>query len=208
VGKTANGAALTPHISAFRRDSAVFANAYTQATWTFPSFISLFHGQVRVPPRSEKWEAIPLREPFLIEPLAREYLTVNINGGTNLSNVFGFARGFDYFRFQRGALNRGRSGEAMFREGLHWAIQVRFPRAFLFLHTYQIHAPYHPLPEYLTAVTGRPVPRLEGKRKRPGKPDLRGFSPLEQYQAGVKAFDDFFGRFVASLKRPGFTSSR
>jgi len=95
--------------------------------------------------------------PSLTEILASHYPSFSFNGGSNVGPEFGFFRGFDLYVSNHRDVNNPMPQRIVCQIGVPSGI-FSFPRAFYFLHTYQVHAPYEPLPEYFPK--GEPKPGL------------------------------------------------
>lgn len=208
VGKKINGRSLTPNMDAFIKDSVSLEQAYAQTSWTLVSFMSMFTGLYEY--RHDVGIKNPLTpdKPFLVEPLAQEYITFAYHGGKVMNGRWGFSRGFDYYKKYQpaGALFKN-GGQSLFRKGIELIKNSRFPNLFLFLHTYQVHAPYWPPEQFIYAVNPKPAhTRLDAVNfSEPEKTFLPVAEPLknslkELYQAEVLAFDTYFGDFMAQLK--------
>jgi len=92
---------------------------------------------------------------------AAGYLTVAFTEGGYVHSLFGFGRGFDLYHngSTKGLQDFPGTAEATFGLAVDWLTQHKDSRFFLFLHTYQVHAPYNPPAEYLakfeTGYSGR-----------------------------------------------------
>src|SRR5207249_2899340 len=95
--------------------------------------------------------------PMLAEQLrSKGFATAAFTDGGEVSHSFGFDRGFDVYSDEGGGLGRHLAQLET------WLDQRRPERFFVFLHTYQIHDPYHPgrpfeqmyFPDYHGSVTG------------------------------------------------------
>ena len=85
---------------------------------------------------------IDSRTPTLAELLkAKGFYNAAFTGGFLVSGRFGFDRGFDTFRTVGGVGNKSAAAQ-LFRKASRWIEQHLDRNFFLFLHTYQIHAPY------------------------------------------------------------------
>lgn len=142
----------TLNIDRLARDSVLFTNAIAQSSWTLPSHMSLFtglypsgHGVIFDDRRLSE------RHITLAEILKKNgYRTVAFTDGGYVSQKFGY-RGFD--QFESNKHGSGQDGiESIYRKAVDWlrknpSNQDSGP-FFLFLHTYQPHAPYDPPPAY------------------------------------------------------------
>lgn len=119
------------------------------------------------------------------------------NGAIDRSR--GFGRGFDVYVENREAQSANlRTGhiEETFGRGLRWLERARDRRFFLFLHTYQVHNPFTPPPQYDRFFTEAP-----GVLARP--PELRSdWDPL-LYDREIRYTDDRVQALVESLRVAG-----
>jgi arylsulfatase A-like enzyme len=97
-GYTANA---TPRIDALAADGVRYAKAFAQASWTRPSFATIFsglypssHGAVH------KADALPSGVETVAEALAAAgYTTAGIANNANISPAFNFGQGFQEYRY-------------------------------------------------------------------------------------------------------------
>lgn len=125
----------TRNIDSVARESLLFRQATTPATWTLPAHMSMLSGldplvhgcrssRYRYPP-----ETLPF--PLVVELLAEAgYAPLCITGGGYMEAPFGFGRGVPDFRVI------GPIGEALAAAALH--IEAH-EKTFTFLHTYTVH---------------------------------------------------------------------
>jgi arylsulfatase A-like enzyme len=211
TGKKTGGQSLTPHIDAFIEDSVCLENAYAQTSWTLPSFMSLFTAQYEYHHGVGIKDPLSPRKPHLVEPLSQEFITVAYHGGKVMNGRWGFSRGFDYYKkYQQAGSLYPRGGRHLFAKAMELLENARFPNLFLFLHTYQVHAPYTPPEEFLLKLNPNPAyKKLDAVNvNQPEKTFLPVDEPLKQslkelYQAEIFAFDAYFGEFIEKLKASG-----
>lgn len=206
TGRPGQGPGLTPNLERFARDAVCLENAYAQTSWTLPSFMSLFtalneynHGVgIKTPLRPD--------QPSLVENLSGQFVTFGFHGGMKAVN--GFARGFDFYQeLLQTTPPYPQGGKALFDKALETLREGRFPRLFLFLHTYQLHSPYNPPEEFLRRLN--PNPRSTNLQSVNSNQPAKTYLPVdaelrkslkELYQAEVLAFDSYFGDFIARLR--------
>ena len=207
VGAERSGVPLTPAISRFKQDAAVFSNTFSQSSWTLPSFTCFFTGLYEFHHQITRTTALENDKPFLIEPLARKFLTVNFNAGLWMESKFGFARGFDFFSVMSSPTD-SYGGKVLFDNTVDFLKNTNVPSLFMFLHTYQIHSPYAPPEEYLNKLApASAYKKLDSffyaKQFHRGI-DANVKEAMEVlYDAEILAFDDFFDHFVTELKELG-----
>jgi choline-sulfatase len=209
IGKNVGNIPLTPNMNRFIKDAVYLENTYAQTSWTLPSFMSLFTGLNEYNHNVGIKDALNLEKPYLIEQISKEFITFAYHGGKVMNSRWGFSRGFDYYKkFQPAAALYPRGGQHLFRKAVGLLKKARFPNLFLFLHTYQVHAPYNPPKEFLDQLNKTPkYKNLEAvnynepaKTYLPVDNDLK-YSLKELYQAEVLAFDAYFGEFIRKLKK-------
>jgi arylsulfatase A-like enzyme len=185
-----------------------FKNARAQTSWTLPSFMSLFTGLYEYNHEVGIKNPLSLEKPFLIEALAQKFITFGFHGGKVMSSRWGYSRGFDYYKHLRlaGALFP-KGGRSLFQKAVELLKTSRFPNLFLYLHTYQVHAPYTPPEEFLSKLNTNPAHKKReainynnpAKTYLPVDEELKK-SLKELYQAEILAFDSYFGEFIENLK--------
>lgn len=129
-----------PAIAAFAARGVVFAQAFSQAPWTLPSMVSIFTGL-----RPGKHEvvhadrALSADIPTLPDVLQRAgYYTAGFHNGGYLSYAYGFHHSFDLYEQIDGLRSMPRV--------LQWIRQHQSLPFFVFLHSYDVHAPYGSVP--------------------------------------------------------------
>ena len=213
----------TPNIDVFRRDAALFEQAIAHAPSTLPSHASIFtsllpshHGASVAISSAVDSEAITLTEILKAEG----YATASFNGGIQLDPIYGFNRGFDVYDAAR---PRVASADLLVDpvdmfdhavdEAIHWIENIeinRRERFFLFLHTYELHHPYTPIPEALEAIGADYDGSLPKdisvdllRRINDGDVELEA-SDLEHiissYDAELRSVDTAFGHFIDFLR--------
>jgi arylsulfatase A-like enzyme len=96
-------------------------------------------------------DTLPADVPTFAELLAaRGWETGAVTEDGMLVAGAGFVRGFAYYRENKAASIWDATGQVdvTFRNGLRWLEAHRDEKFFLFLHTYQVHEPYSPPPEF------------------------------------------------------------
>lgn len=150
LGCYGNAVPTSPAIDAFSRQGVLFERCFSQATWTKPSVASLFTGLL--PPVHQAvitdWDTKNvknlrvqvLRECFttLAETFqAMGYTTACISVNPHTQQEFGFARGFDSFRYEAKPVAK------QMEDVLSWLSRAKGP-FFLFVHALDPHGPYIP----------------------------------------------------------------
>ena len=130
----------TPAIDAFANEGVLFTRATASACWTLPSFTSMFTGLY---PEAHGVLTAADRVPDDCELLAERlrdagYATAAFTGGAYLRPEFGLDQGFDRFEFRQMPRLRDKLPAAK-----RWLKEQDGP-SFLFVQTYDVHAPYAP----------------------------------------------------------------
>jgi YD repeat-containing protein len=194
----------SPKIDALASSGVLFESAIAQSSHTRPSHMSMF--QSRYPTLTTD------EHPMLAEILANhDYLTAAFTGGGKVAAKFGFDRGFGrYEEIPEGF-------EVAFPQIEEWLWGQKSGPFFLFVHTYDIHAPYDPDPPFDTtfssgydgalraANAGRLLRQLIGKIEPDeqfeaitwNQQDRREMVAL--YDGGILQTDGYIGRLTALL---------
>jgi len=137
----------TPFLDQMAKQSLVFLNAYATVPMTLPSHTSMFTG--RYPSDHGVHENARYLDPnmeLLAERLkAKGYGTAAFIAAYPLSKQFGLSRGFDVYNqdFEGGASER--NAAEVNREVLEYLSTASTGKpAFLWVHYFDPHAPYHP----------------------------------------------------------------
>jgi len=154
------GRSTTPFLESFAQSSAVtFENVVAQAPWTLPSHASLFTGLDSFRHGTNHHHGIDSGHTLMAEILrASGYSTLGITGGGYLHPQYGFAQGFDSYRYWK---NRSLTEDELER-GVENALQLMDSREsspfFLFFHTYEVHAPFRARAPFFETYWDRAVP--------------------------------------------------
>jgi arylsulfatase A-like enzyme len=137
----------SPNIDSFLGGSFSFRRAYAQYGSTFPSQSSLFSALYPIHHGRYK-RARPALESLVSRLAGAGYFTAAFTENAWIGSAFGFARGFDWYDdgVSTGLMAfSSRHGEDTFRRAGDWLERHgRTTRFFLFVHTYEVHAPYTP----------------------------------------------------------------
>lgn len=210
-----------PRIAAFAKRAVVFEEAYSQSPKTAASHMSLMTGlypevhRVGNPGRDRVRVRLSDEIPTLAEVLRRGgYHTHALHGGANVRAEFGFDRGFEHYVEERDLADwLRRAREVVLAHEASPGAPL-----FLFLHTYEVHAPYDPPaaharlfvdPGYAGRIVASPeelAQKAYPERMRffwqqvdPSSPDdLRHLADL--YDAGIHYTDAQLGAFLEWLE--------
>jgi arylsulfatase A-like enzyme len=183
----------TPNLDRLARENRFYRNAYSLSSWTLPAHTSLFSGleltrhQVLTPT-----DLIGTDYPLLAEVYQKNgFVTAAFTGGGFLDDHYGFHRGFHLYNNNPGNVMLGESAEAVLSEFKHFSLSHWGEDQFVFLHTYQAHAPYK-IPSNFTGFT-RPGQRknLVGPVNFIKNRETGLFSPIDEAdrQAMIDTYD-------------------
>ncbi len=164
----------SPNLDRWAAESAVlFENAVVQAPWTLPSHASMFTGLEALRHDVNHYREAPASLELLAETLRREgYATAAITGGGYLRPRFGFAQGFDVFRYWPQILAERELADGTQRL-LSWLDENRARQFFLFFHTYEVHFPHRRRQPWFDQFQGDPRPVAEAGEAVRGKINMR-----------------------------------
>ncbi|MHC4378549.1 MAG: sulfatase, partial [Planctomycetota bacterium] len=188
----------TPHLDRLSEQSVRFTNVWAPGPKTAPSHMTLFTG---LPPRIHgvgnlKTSGSPRLSvdiATLPELLANAgFATAGFTGGGNVKGELGFDRGFEIYDDQGQTLPKKlpKVTNWLQRRGLqedHW---------FAFVHTYQVHDPYLPAPEFAERFADPDYPgKILGTREALGAA-IEGGDDLAPRSRGNDRFVANFWRRV------------
>ncbi len=185
----------TPILDALASEAVVFSDAWAVWPETSGSHMSLFTS--RYPSEHGVTSFISAPPPaleLLAERLRREgYLTRAFTEDGGVWAYAGFARGFSAYGERRSPdfIYRGEAA-ATFADATRWVQSHADRTFFLFVHTYQVHAPYTPPEGYRDLFADVP-----------GREPDDGAAQALAYDREVRFTDDQLGRFLDALRRLG-----
>ena len=220
----------TPHVDALAADGVRYANMFSQASWTRPSFATIFsglypssHGAVH------KGDSLPDRVDTLAEMLQRAgYHTVGFADNANISPAFNFQQGFDVYRYLAPDFFFGADEPA---SQLTLYSGLRLVRERFFAHYVDVHHYYQPA-ETVTAEVKRWLASPDAERRpfflfvhymdphdpyfvhpfngegyarvaNPNPPASEADKYRQLYDGEIAYLDEHLGRLFADLKRRG-----
>jgi arylsulfatase A-like enzyme len=138
------GRRTTPELERLGREGRVFRQAFSTTSWTLPAHVSLFSGR-DLPGHRVLGPADRIGDdvPLLAEVFQKNgFATAAFTGGGFVSDHYGFHRGFQVYANNPGNVFSMDSAERVLRNFRHFADGHWGEDLFVFLHTYQAHAPY------------------------------------------------------------------
>ena len=136
-----NPRAVSPNLDQLAREGVRFSQCVATAPWTIPSHASMLTGLY--PAALDVGARQPLPEDVLTlaESLAqRGFRTAALINAGYLDRKFGFDQGFQEFHF----LTPRKDVDENVDQALEFLRQHRDAPKFLFLHLFDVHAPYRP----------------------------------------------------------------
>lgn len=202
--------ATSPAIDAFAAQAVRFEQVISESCWTLPSHMTLFTGLYPtthgVMTAGASLSAQVRTLPEILK--ANGYRTFAYTGGGYVAKTFGFGRGFDEYvaTSERGLAEIIDRAERRL-DGLSG--HDGDSPLFLFLHAYDLHAPYEcgqPYDAMFASADRQPFPDW-ARNEIFFKDDGRSLTPdnirflMDQYDGGIRRADDLLAPFFAYLKR-------
>lgn len=160
---------LMPELSAWARGGSLFESAFSAYPSTSAGHMTIFTSTWPVEHRVTFANQIaPRWISTLTETFANSgYETGAVTENAMLAAHSGFSRGFDTYKENRGIGKWESAGEAekTIAQGIEWLEHHTDDVFFLFLHTYEVHAPYAP-PEDVRFPVDPTAPRAEKQMVR------------------------------------------
>ncbi len=196
----------SPFLDRLAAEGILYSQAFAHAPSTLPSHASLFtslipqhHGASHARSQAVPAAAVTLAEVFLGEG----WRTASFNGGGQMAAEYGVAQGFEVYESIARLEDRFSS---IVESGLRWLDDHPGEPRFLFLHTFEVHQPPYPPPEFLSLFATESDAALERSLdlalRQPGRfgeAEKRWF--VDRYDAEIRSMDAAFGTLVAELRR-------
>jgi arylsulfatase A-like enzyme len=200
----------SPNIDRFAKDGVLFSNVIAQSSWTLPSHMSMLtglyptsHGVLSKYTRLDN-EILTLGE--ILQNAG--YETGAITDGGLVSQKYGY-HGFHLFEDKGSDFKTRDRIERTHAKAVTWLRKSRSNPFFLFLHTYQVHAPYDPLSGYdiysdrrYGGVVGSPTHKLardyDTIKKTMKVEDYQYL--IDKYNGEIYYTDHFLGKLFEELR--------
>ena len=200
----------SPNIDRFARDGVLFTNTIAQSSWTLPSHMSMLTGLYPsghgVLSKHNKLGDEHLTVAEILQNAG--YETAAITDRVYLSQRYGY-QGFDFYH-DKGCLKCRGAIKKTYKRAVKWLRKGHSRPFFLFLHTYQVHAPYDPLPDYdiYSDKSYRGITYGYVKYAHYGKiEDKFGLEDylylIDKYDGEIFYADHFLGKLFKKLKQLG-----
>ena len=185
----------SPNIDALAKQGVYFKEAIATAPWTLPSHRAIFTGlfpsfqKAVVKKEQRPMEMLPPEKRMLTEFLyLNGYVTQAFTAGGYVAAQWGFFRGFD--RYVEVRRKNTKNASSLFPRATMWIEAQRDKKFFLFLHTFDIHAPYQQ--RYFLKGLDQPS-KVEGA--------------VARYDSGIRYVDKFIGQLKEKLDELGLTEN-
>jgi arylsulfatase A-like enzyme len=197
----------TPRFGILANRGTLFKNAFTTHSNTYGAHLSMLTGRYLWSTRIDNRNPLPKGSAVFLAERFREagYSTAGFTENALLLGRAGFWNGFDTY-FENKQVNSG-AGAATdtFRRANEWVEDHHDRPFFLFVHTYQVHAPYEPPPAYRGLFGGDPNEPVRFP-KRPTPKEFFEFARQHHeqvqrsYEQEVRYIDDLLGDFIDGLE--------
>jgi len=152
VGSCGSPQRLTPFLDRLAAESLVYDRAYSPSSWTVPSVVSLFTGEMPSEHGFTKFFAnIAPDKTTIAEALsARGYATFGVSANNAISGMLGFGRGFDEYKIVGNPTFASPKEEGgLVNAELLRLLDLADPRqpVFAYLHYMDAHMPYRSHPD-------------------------------------------------------------
>ncbi len=201
----------SPNIDRLAKDGVLFKNAIAQSSWTLPSHMSILTG-LYSSSHGVITDKIKLSDEHItIAEVLRNagYETAAFTDGGYLGKRYNY-QGFEMFNSEgkKGARN---GAETTYTKAVGW-LRVNSSRSFfLFLHTYEVHAPFDPPPEFdiysdrnyagVVEVSGKNNGYYKEIQPRMDREDY--LHVIDKYDGEIYYTDYYIGELFRELKALG-----
>lgn len=226
---------VTPHLDAFLKSATVFTNTVSPASWTVPTFMSIFTSRypsehkltnklvaqktaTSTVVRQANMQALSPGIETLAQILKRHgYATGGFTGDAGVSGSFGYKEGFDTY-FDTKTFG---GFETSIPPALAWLRDHTQEKFFMFVHGYDVHGQHEPedgfdyryvRKPYAGTFTGSPKEQaalreqgLAGKPLDVSASDVDFWRSI--YDEKINDADAAFGAFIHSLNTLGLATS-
>lgn len=201
----------SPGIDALAADSSVFLNAFSQESYTRPSVASFFtstypwtHQTLYGQPKAN---VLPLKLVTIAEILREQgYLNLGIVYNPNLIKEYNFAQGFDYYDDNPEGWDHSLPPEQTFETAkkihskLESILAYSYHRpAFIYLHYFDVHAPYVAPEPYNHIFSKEPNPISKDPLFPYLKPEAQSY--IDAYDAEIRYTDEQISQILPLLKK-------
>lgn len=206
IGSYGYGRPTSPAFDELAADGALFLRTYAPSPWTLPSHVSIMTGLVgpshQVLRQDERMNPALTTLAEILR--GRGFFCWAITGGGFVSSKFGFGKGFDFYSETEGDIAYFNSAELVERAAVTWLKGHADRPFFLFLHTYQLHAPYRCPPPYNRMFLDKDAPRdeIDIKDRLGGQHAIFGPLPEAERRNAIGLYDGEIRYADETLIRP------
>ncbi len=207
----------SPVLDRLAREGVLFRNAYSTSSWTLPAHVSLFtgllphrHGAVR------PGGTLPIgadSDTLASRLWAAGYETAGFTGGGYVSARLGFSAGFTLYT-DPGVLPYWQPPfSEIVGQAQRWLQRPGSGPFFLFLHTYEVHLPYQPAPQFADLFVKPDGPFADGVTgvEILSREDPLSTDELQQliahYDGGIRSMDTALGTLLVLLEERGWAAN-
>jgi arylsulfatase A-like enzyme len=191
LGTYGYGYPTSPNLDAIATEGTLFERAVCHYPSTAGSHMTLFTSLLPVAHGVRGlWDSLDRQVPTLPQVLRHAgFMTAAFTENATLAAGMGFARGFHLYRENRrtGRPTIGLARETL-KRSLRWLRTGPFEPFFLFVHTYEVHSPYHPPRPYVSLARHDVSPHDEA-------------SPEQLYDGEIRFLDRLLAQFFRQLER-------
>lgn len=214
----------SPNIDNFAKGGILFEQAISQATDSLASHASIFTSQyaaVHGVCFFNKPTDIGITLPEILK--MRGYETAAFTGRGNVRAAFGLSEGFDIFNDLSLENKWSRPFKEVLPLAIQWLKDKKNKNFFLFLHTYDVHEPYHSIcenifdPNYTGIVDSINLIGLwykiqqglcltdDGRMEKLTLEDVNHI--IAHYDGGIRCLDEKIGEFMKEIRKLGILDS-
>ena len=204
----------SPFMDGLAKRGVRFANAAASSHWTAPSHATLFTGLYNRA-HGVKDYPVPAKLPDSIETLAERlnaggWQTAGFVGGRYVNARYGLNQGFSTWEEDIEPEHSFRDANTRVDQAISWIDKQDLDRPFfVFLHIYQVHAPYDPQAPYdrlwTTYTPTRDIQHpFVGGKKPSGLPTSEELAAqIALYDGDIRVTDDALSRLYTHLEATG-----
>jgi arylsulfatase A-like enzyme len=198
----------TPNIDRFSKDAVLFRTAIAHAPSTTPSHASILTSLLPVHHGALRARQQPISDTVkTMAEILRDagYRTISFNGGGQVSATYGFDRGFELYESEPGTFAQ------KVEKATQWMRKNRDAKFFMFLHTYEVHAPYQADARFMEmfdadykgdlddAILPRLLININDGTVAIDAEDARHI--VNAYDAEIRSMDEAFAQLVRAMDR-------
>jgi arylsulfatase A-like enzyme len=203
----------SPTLDRLAREGTLFEDAMTPAPWTLPAHASLLTGLY--PSRHGVkgfGHYLPAKLETLAQVLGRSgYATAAVVNSHLLTSRSGLDRGFQEFVYVEEMAPQREPTRKLVDQAIEWLTRSRARKAFVFLHSYDVHSDYKAEERYEREFLRPYAGKADGTSRqlmavREGKAALGPADApnlIDRYDAGIRQTDDEIARLVRFLETSG-----